>query len=650
MNFHKNIKLRFDRSFSGKWWKQVIFLGICVIIAIIFTFTILCIFYPIDISILKTLSYFFDSNAFHSDAGDYITHNHVHPLISMVITFTGMVLMSGMLISFITNRLERHVENIKDGHRYYPFNGHIIILGYDDMVAYLVKQICKENKVGEIVLQTVMQAEEVREQLHTQLSAKEEKRITIIHSKRDSVEELENIYVHQAKEVYLLGEMNEFDHDIQNINCLSLIAGIRKKYNCQAKLTCITFLCFQSTFALFQTADISEKIKKHITFVPFNFSEVWARKVLVNCKTGHNGIEYKPLDYEPIGIESTKTVHLVIVGMTSMGIALAIEAAHIAHYPNYLNDKSKKTRITFIDLSAKQEMDYIINRYPNLFSVCKYTYRNFRPHVNDACYSNDLSEENDFIDLKWEFIQGDIADPNVRKELKSWCEESDSLVTIAVCFNNPTKNIATGLYLPKEVYEHKIPVLIQQNTSGEIFEMLDSSKYKNIRPFGMCKDGYDIAAYNYEWAKKINYVYDYCSTNNHIPTEFPVNEMEKKWAGLSVVKQWSNIYCASSIPTKLRSIGINYPEIPQDRVLSAEEIEMLAETEHNRWNVEELLLGYRPATEEEKNIIRENIEINKKRYRERFIHLDIQPFNSLEEESKYYDRSIAKNLLNIIQE
>ena len=40
--------------------------------------------------------------------------------------------------------------------------------------------------------------------------------------------------------------------------------------------------------------------------------------------------------------ESEKYVHLVIVGMSRMGVALAVEAAHIAHYPNFIRDKRRK--------------------------------------------------------------------------------------------------------------------------------------------------------------------------------------------------------------------------------------------------------------------------------------------------------------------
>ena len=51
-----------------------------------------------------------------------------------------------------------------------------------------------------------------------------------------------------------------------------------------------------------------------------------------------------------------------------MGIALAIEAAHIAHFPNFKTHR-KKTRITFIDREARREMDFFMGRYRHLFDL-----------------------------------------------------------------------------------------------------------------------------------------------------------------------------------------------------------------------------------------------------------------------------------------
>ena len=46
------------------------------------------------------------------------------------------------------------------------------------------------------------------------------------------------------------------------------------------------------------------------------------RKIFVRNACSIREINYLPLDYQPVTYESEKYVHLVIVGMSRMGIAL----------------------------------------------------------------------------------------------------------------------------------------------------------------------------------------------------------------------------------------------------------------------------------------------------------------------------------------
>ena len=104
--------------------------------------------------------------------------------------------------------------------------------------------------------------------------------------------------------------------------------------------------------------------------------------------------------------------------------------------------------------------------------------------------------------------------------------------------------------------------------------------------------------------------------------------------------QWSNFYCADSVDIKLRSLG--FGTTPPMR-LTKEQIELMAEVEHNRWNMEKLLLGYRKPTPEEELLCRDKAV--RKEYKEkRFIHTDIRPYCELAEGTKDYDRCISECL------
>ena len=64
------------------------------------------------------------------------------------------------------------------------------------------------------------------------------------------------------------------------------------------------------------------------------------------------------------------------------------------------------------------------------------------------------------------------------------------------------------------------------------------------------------------------------------------------------------------------------------RELTPHEIAILAEVEHNRWNVEELLMGYRTVTPEEEKEIEKNIELKNVYKEKRTAHYDIRPYES----------------------
>lgn len=627
MKLWKTIKLSFDRSFSGSWWKQLIWL----VAFVLFIFGVILLFTHPD-KHASVLELFIDPGAFQNR--DVIG---IPSWLALTVVLAGMFLLTGVLVTVVSNMLERRVELFKNGEIYYPFSNHIIIIGFDSMVPYLIKQICKDSKYNgsDIVIQSTVRSNKIRLKLHAELTPNEEKRIIIIYGRRDLPEDLKNIKVQKAREIFILGEDNEKDCDSLNIDCMRHIATIRKVKK-ESQLICNVLFEYQTTFSAFQIADIQKEISSVIDFRPFNFYETWAQKVFLSdisnsCPCEDKHILYQHLDREAISKDSEKFVHLVIVGMNQMGIALALEAAHLAHFPNY-KTKGKKTKITFIDSNAEQEMYFFTGRFRNLFdlSVSHYTdttSSNVTPKLNPR------SSISDFIDIEWNFIKGNIESPLIQEMFKSWSLEKCSLLTIAMCFGCSNQSFAASLYLPNEIYDNNIPVLVRQESSSAILEMVSQSiKYKNLKPFGMLNSCFDLHVINTELAQKVNYIYDYYYQYSLNPTSFPsTSELKESWERLSVANKWSNIYNANSIPTKLRSIGITKSK--DIRELSNDEILLLADIEHNRWNVEKLLIGFRAATDEEEKDIMANLTLKDIYKKNRYTHYDIRPFEDLRTDS-----------------
>jgi hypothetical protein len=133
---------------------------------------------------------------------------------------------------------------------------------------------------------------------------------------------------------------------------------------------CRVMFDYQTTYSVFQFSDVSKIINETLVFIPFNRYEAWARKVFVDCVAEDHGrkIKYTPLDgFEGIKYEDDKRVHLVIVGMSKMGIAMGVQALLQLHFPNYIRNKDLKTRITFIDTNADKEMAFFKGHYTILY-------------------------------------------------------------------------------------------------------------------------------------------------------------------------------------------------------------------------------------------------------------------------------------------
>ena len=136
------------------------------------------------------------------------------------------------------------------------------------------------------------------------------------------------------------------------------------------------------------------------------------------------------------------------------------------------------------------------------------------------------------------------------------------------------------------------------------------------------------------------------NTYGVLPESCPgMERLKKSWNELSVAKRWSNLYSACSIDYKLRSIGWDGKS---DISLTSEQIELLARVEHNRWNVEKLLLGFRKPTADEMEIIASSKAKKDEFKNERFVHPDICSYEELPKSSKDYDRCIVKGISLVV--
>lgn len=672
-------------------------------------------------------------------------------VIAAIISIFGMFLLNGLLVSSIIGWIDRRKEKwLKGEIKYDKFlkkYAHHVIIGGNDMVAGIVKQLFvtidgqKDLLKTYILIQTSRDVENFRRELFSDLTEDQQKRVIIYYGSRTSTEDIADLVLENAREVYILGEDTRTDdlesyHDTMNMECLKLVSEDIKdvtKYYCTEdekgrviedyRLVCRVMFEYQTSFSVFQFSEISNDIKQRVRFKPFNYYEMWAQRVLISKefkKSLKEFTSYIPLEGVGIDRESDNFVHLIIVGMSRAGVALAVEAAHLAHYPNF-ETKKKRTRITFIDMNMETEMNFFKGRFQSLFSVARHRYVSEStgsmyhdvkkyPWINPLKYSLCKSAYygdylgDDFIDIEWEFINGSVEHPNVQQYLVDASNNSDAKITIASCLSEDNKALAVALYLPRTVYlkDNVQQILVYQRYASSTINLVSnkrfSSAYDNkLKSFGMVSDGYDVSlvndaemianlvseryftmhadiekytnrliAGNYDPCEKriaeeikdkllkhfeldsdymkkndlkvqkiVEYCEKYCEENK-------VRRIDK----VPVAAWWSNIYNANILWTKLRCI--NFIDDGTINELSDIDIWDLANVEHNRWNMEQLLMTYSPLTKEEMfDVLHYHDKPLRNIYKGVMKHSDLCSCNQLKVYGKTfkYDVAFARDLV-----
>ncbi len=669
-----NIKFFINKLLASGFWWQILFFAIINLIVFLLCISIyLCLKTPdTQLGIWEAIRLFLDSNSIIDKPKGYTWNN----LLLLLTECFGAFLFSGLIVSIITNTIIRKVESIKKGEIHYKLKNHIVIIGYDTIVPSIISELIKHPQYSEskIVLQTSSSVEDIRNELLSKISKKVVLNdVILIHAPRLSVEELELLCTTDAKEIFVVGDRMQSDHDAENLFTFETLVEIHEQKNAIKPKPMTIWFENEASHTALQLNDISSKWKEYFEFKPYNFYKRWANLILANSTYGteKQRIQYPELDRDGIREDSPKHVHLIIVGMNRMGMALAKEAAHMMHFPNF-DDKTGKnrTRITFIDEKADIEMDYFIGRQVGYFDIAPILYADMSEKAATHFPDKEPKNKNHFLDVQFEFIKGRVESKNVREWIRNEMKKEDTITTIAICLHNPSQSFGMAMYLPDEVYTRGrddksrpweitdknkvVNIFVRQEKTGSLIKSFadaaksddaKNKKYANIYPFGMIDNSFTIDYYSNHLAMAFNYIYEYHSAyNKTLPYSIPsIDELISRWKSISTAKKWSNLYLADSIEFKLRSIGMNETNVKY-ATLSEEQIEKMAYTEHNRWNMEKLLMGYRQLKDKEKD----DIEL-KKLKNNMFVHHLIKPYANLTDEQKQLDRIIIKKLPDILR-
>lgn len=686
-NFRRNPILYFDRSFSSGTGKQIGWLVSIFILVLVILYVVFLIL-PIEggaYDKFTTMLFMLMSPG----------ESEEMPLVfTLIVDILGLVIFGGMLISVVSNILERRVEAYQNGETSYNFKKHIIIIGYDDSVPSLIKTLRTHKYTKEhdsetcILIQSCQNTSEIRNRLSMSSEDWAIKNTIVVHGQCDSVEDLEALNISKCKAVYIMGDDILEAHDSTNLKSLNLIAEIWNRYcvnkridsdssQLQERLHCHVMFEYQTIFNVFQYTELKKEISSVIRFHPFNLHENWAKKMLV-ADGLYSDSAFKPLEGENgLCKTSDKHVHVIIVGMSRMGTALAVETAQIAHYPNFVEDKNTtRTHITFIDSNALEEMEIFKSRFQNVFDLMKWRYVD-SSSATEELYT--LKDENwidplaaddspyrylgkNFTDIQWEFVNGNIESDGIRKYLTNAVNDDAAITTIAICLPETQTATRAVLYLPDKVLRTAHQVFVYQQKNDEIIRSVNNTndvctRYDKVVPFGLTSDNYSNDEIGEEEGKWINAYYAFKYAPDEMKEKCGQKWKEKNelwanalWDETSTSDKWSSMHCANMLYTKLRSIGCTVND-SLDKISQAMNDNMteLVMTEHNRWVAEQLMAGYRPLLFDEWEEYKKSKRPKKKTEKAHGNICSNAMLESVEPDSHDKDAEVTLALLEIIE-
>lgn len=674
--FFRNFGLHFDRSFSKGLGRQLAWLVSIVVLAIAVLMLVGLAGYdaPAETTFIQRCT---DVIALMIDPG-YEGEGILRPF-AMLVGVVGLVVFGGMLISVMSNVLERRIESFQRGETTYRLTDHVVVLGFNRSVPSLLWDIAQRHPGRYILLMCDRPVEDISDWLNANVNHSIEESLVLMNGSRTAIDDIRRLSLcSRVREIYIVGEEGEADHDAANMRCLELLAEAMASLPEPAladKVRCHVQIDSQLMFGILQKVGVEKALTRHLNVLPFSFNDIWAQNVLVTCPAAPAlGADpcaaaaepyYRSFDADGITADSPRHVHLIVVGMTEMGRALATNAAHVLHFPNYREgDPSCATRITFIDPAAGARGRAFRTFYESLFDVSRW--RAADAAHPDAPWRDPLADadsaspyrylaDRSFMDVDWEFIEGDVCMAHVQDYLRRASADRDAIITVALCADDSDANALACQSLPEVLRRAALQVLVRQQESRTMMDLLRRQPgFENVRAFGMMDECYRENLVSDRFGKLINACYGRWDNDGRhdIPLDDPA-AVDEAWEGVASVLRWSNIYSANMLFYRLRSMGLD-----TSRRLTEEEIDDAKQhvnleinyAEHNRWDIERLLLGWRPLLEGAEverwtqNANEDNGNKAQKNMKNALLHLDIMPFSRLSQKEQQKDDDVTKQL------
>lgn len=281
-----------------------------------------------------------------------------------------------------------------------------------------------------------------------------------------------------------------------------------------------------------------------------------------------------------IGPASNERLRVVVRGDTPLMLSVVRHVAMSAHYANYdeENPEKEKRKRTVITLESNRN-DIVKELHNeaylgNLLDYCKYT------------IGGVVTNPDSYIDIELEILE-------------SWNGAGEKSIEMSEEDVNETLASKTD----EEIYCIDTRKAVLADRMYDLGKLIDNLPFEDIH----CAERYALALDVFQHGKLEE------------PMEYLVDDVKKWESNLTSVKEkLSNVFCADCFESRKKGMDeyIKNEKVGEKEAWEKHN-EALSRSEHARWVVEKLIMGYRPLSPEEHVEDEEKFGSTKKQYRKK---------------------------------
>ena len=339
-------------------------------------------------------------------------------------------------------------------------------------------------------------------------------------------------------------------------------------------LTCIIHIVDPQLWSLLREKELSISPEAHFRLELFNIFDRGA-SLLLKMQSNLQGQAQKTPNHN----------RLMIIGLGSLGQSLVIQAS--MNWQGQRTDGNERLKFLIIDLNAEQKIKSLYIRYPNLEDISELEPLQMNVNSADFHRAEFLYDGDKFVDFD----------------------------SIYICMDDDSLGLHTGLALYQKVRDQEIPIVIRMVEDAGLALLLHESEthaktYKNLHAFPIldqtCTPDLVLRGTHEVIARELHEAYLDGLRENQITAAQPM--VLKTWDELAEdAKEW-NRKQADRIRVILEKHGYRIAPLRDwkasnlvfNETKDLDEVEAMAQLEHQMWCQEMRKLGWQHGPERSK--------------------------------------------------